>query len=296
MRFLIARSILCLVILLFFSICVGGRESEAASVLIVGDTQYKPVADVVDVIKGTLKSPPKTYKTADIRGKLTPIASREGATLVIALGKDALDEALKLPSSVTVVYGLVLAPPHITRANTTGVYMATPAIEYINISRRYLPGLKRLSLIGSHDMLRVLDGKSYWQVASFQVGNTAQLFKSVNELDNCNAMVLLPDGDLLNPSVLERMHLLAYRKNVPLLGISESNVRQGSLFALVFDPASLGRQIGERAAALLSGADVASIPPSPPQRFNLFVNVSTARKVGVSIPDEMIRIAKKIYE
>lgn len=296
MRFLIARSILCLLILLFFSICVGGRESEAASVLIVGDTQYKPVADVVDVIKGTLKSPPKTYKTADIRGKLTPIASREGATLVIALGKDALDEALKLPSSVTVVYGLVLAPPHITRANTTGVYMATPAIEYINISRRYLPGLKRLSLIGSHDMLRVLDGKSYWQVASFQVGNTAQLFKSVNELDNCNAMVLLPDGDLLNPSVLERMHLLAYRKNVPLLGISESNVRQGSLFALVFDPASLGRQIGERAAALLSGADVASIPPSPPQRFNLFVNVSTARKVGVSIPDEMIRIAKKIYE
>lgn len=296
MRFLIARSILRLVILLFFSICVGGRESEAASVLIVGDTQYKPVADVVDVIKGTLKSPPKTYKTADIRGKLTPIASREGATLVIALGKDALDEALKLPSSVTVVYGLVLAPPHITRANTTGVYMATPAIEYINISRRYLPGLKRLSLIGSHDMLRVLDGKSYWQVASFQVGNTAQLFKSVNELDNCNAMVLLPDGDLLNPSVLERMHLLAYRKNVPLLGISESNVRQGSLFALVFDPASLGRQIGERAAALLSGADVASIPPSPPQRFNLFVNVSTARKVGVSIPDEMIRIAKKIYE
>jgi ABC-type uncharacterized transport system substrate-binding protein len=248
------------------------------------------------VIKSGLDSSPKVYKTADIRGNLSSIVSRQGAALVIALGKDALDEAMQLPSSVTVVYGLVLAPPQINRPNTTGVYMATPAIEYINISRKFLPSLKRLSLVGSHEMLRVLDGKSYWQVASFQVGNTSQLFKSVNELENSNAIVLLPDGDLLNPSVLERMHLLAYRKNVPLLGISESNVQQGSLFALVFDPVSLGRQIGEQAAELLSGTVVASVPPSPPQRFNLFVNVSTAKKVGVSIPHEMIRIAKKVYE
>lgn len=270
--------------------------ARAASVLIVGDTQYKPVADVVDVIKNTLPSAPRILKTADIRGKLSVAVAREHASLVIALGKDALDEALKLPSSVTVVYGLVLAPPQITRTNTTGVYMATPAIEYINITRKFLPGLRRLSLVGSHDMLRVLDGKSYWQVASFQVGNTTQLFKSVSDLESSNAMVLLPDGDLLNPTVLERIHLLAYRKNVPLLGISEGNVRQGSLFALVFDPVSVGRQIGEQANTLLQGVETASVPPSPPRKFNLFLNIATAKKVGVAIPEEMIRIAKRVYE
>jgi ABC-type uncharacterized transport system substrate-binding protein len=37
------------------------------------------------------------------------------------------------------------------------------------------------------------------------------------------------------------------------------------------------------------------LPPSPPKRFNLFVNTTTAKKVGVTIPDEMMQVAKRIY-
>lgn len=296
MKIRIAHAMQGIVVLLLFAFAGSAGTSEAAGVLLVGDTQYKPVADVVSVIKNSMTTPPKIYKTIDIKGRLGTVVRREEASIVIALGKDALDEALKLPSSVAVVYGLVLAPPQSSRPNITGVYMATPAIEYVNLSRKFLPSLKRLSLVGSHDMLRALDGKSYWQVASFQVGNTTQLFRAVSELDPCNAMVLLPDGDLLNPAVLERMQLLTYRKNVPLLGISEGHVRQGSLFALVFDPATIGRQIAEQASVLQTGISAAAIPQTPPKRFNLFVNMSTAKKVGVPIPDEMIRIAKKVYE
>ena len=94
---------------------------------------------------------------------------------------------------------------------------------------------------------------------------------------------------------MDNVYLFSYRNSIPLLGISERNVKQGSLFALVFDPVSIARQIGEKVLDARNGVDMDEMPPSPPLEFNLFVNTNTARKMGIVIPDEMIRKAKKIY-
>lgn len=282
--------------LLLFLLLLFSSPACAAKVLIIGDTQYAMVAGVVSDIQVALRTQSKEYSTAEIKGKLAAVVDREDAEIVVALGMEALGEALRLPPSVAVVYGLVIAPPGKSRANVTGVYMSPPVSEYVATVRRYLPELARLSVVGSQSMMKSLSGGDSGQVASYSVGTSADLVSTVNRLVDAKALLLLPDANLLTAPVMSNIYLFSFRKNIPLLGISETNVKQGSLFALVFDPKSVSRQIGEKVQSILNGADVEDIPASPPRKFSLYVNSNTAQKMGIEIPDEMLRKAKKVYQ
>lgn len=292
--FVVSRTKLLAALFICFVSLLPSR-SHSADVFIVGDTKYKPVADVISEIRSTLKMKVTVYGTSDVKGRLGSITRSEGARLVVALGKDAVDEALKLPPDITIVFGLVIAPPKTSRPNITGVYMSTPVNEYISTVRRYLSSIKKISVVGSHDLIKVLDGTHHNHISAYRVGSSSELVNTVDRLDDSDAVLLLPDTALLTSSVMDRVYLFSYRKNIPVLGISESNVKHGSLFALVFDPSGVGRQIGEKILDALGNGNPVQIPPSPPAKFNLCLNTNTARKMGIVIPDEMIRKAYKIY-
>jgi len=269
----------------------------AAKVLIVGDTQYAMVADVVSVIQSSLRTSSKDYATSEIRGgRLGAIVEREDARVVVALGTEAINEALRLPPEIPVVYGLVVAPPRSGRQNITGVYMSPPVSEYLTLMRHYLPSLSRFSVVGSSQMMKNLLGGDTGKVSAYSVSSAADMVSTINNLSDARALLLLPDANLLTSQALSSALLYSFRKNIPLIGVSEMNVKQGTLLALVFDSRTICRQIGEMVQDILDGTDVTDIPASPPKKYNLYVNGNTAHKMGIALPDEMVRKAKKIYE
>lgn len=282
--------------LFLFSLLLLSSPASAAKVLIVGDTQYALVADVVAEIQLSLRTQVKEYATGEVRGKLSTLVEREDAQVVVALGVEAIGEAQRLPAEIAVVYGLVVVPTRNGRANVTGVYMSPPVSEYAAMVRHYLPALGKISVVGSQNMLKSLHSGDTPQVTAYQVASSAELLTTVNRLGDTRALLLLPDANLLTASVMANIYLYSFRKNIPLLGISEANVKQGSLFALVFDPKAVSRQIGEKVQSILNGAEADDLPPSPPKKFNLYINSNTARKMGIDIPDELLRKAKKIYQ
>lgn len=290
------RRIALVMVLFLFFLQLLSSPASAAKVLIVGDTQYALVADVVAEIQLSLRTQVKEYATGEIRGKLGALVEREDAQVVVALGMDAIGEAQRLPAEIAVVYGLVVVPPKSGRANITGVYMSPPVSEYAVTIRRYLPELDRISVVGSQNMLKSLHSGDTPQVAAYHVASSAELLTTVNRLGDTRALLLLPDASLLTSAVMEKIYLFSFRKNIPLLGVSEANVKQGSLFALVFDPKAVSRQIGEKVQTILNGAEAEDLPPSPPKKFNLYINSNTARKMGIEIPEEMLHKAKKIYQ
>jgi len=269
--------------------------AASAEVVLVGDITLQPVVTIISGIRETLNAPLKVYSPAEARGRLTGIVAEEGAKTVIALGKDAINDALQLPPSVAVIYDMVILPPRTNRPNTTGLYMATPVAEYMNVIKKYLPSLRRVSVVSSQEIIRTLGGAAHAQVAAYQVNSSLDLINTVKELDEADAFLLLPDVPLLTSTALEEIYLFSFRKNVPILGISEKHVKQGSLFALVFDPASVGRMIGEKALEAVNGEDMGRTPPAPSRTFSLYINTDTAKKMGVAIPAELLRKAKAVY-
>jgi putative ABC transport system substrate-binding protein len=269
--------------------------AESAEVIVVGDAQLAPVAHIISGIRETLDTPVKVYPPTNVKDRLKGITEREDAKVVVALGRDALDEALRLPPTIPVIYDLVITPPNITRSNTTGFYMATPVREYMSIVRKYLPSLKHVAVVGSPGLIRAVEGERDSQVALHRVKNSFQLVEKVQHLESVDAVLLLPDVSLLSEAALGEIYLFSFRRGIPILGISEKSVRAGSLFALVFDPVSVGKNIGEDATRAINGIDIGRIPPSPPGNFDLFVNKGTAEKMNIVLPAELIRRAKRVY-
>jgi putative ABC transport system substrate-binding protein len=254
------------------------------------------VVNIISGIREQLDSPLKIYSPADIKGKLQDIAIKENSKVVIALGKEAIGDAVLLPTAYAVIYDLVVTPPSISRPNTTGFYMATPVKEYVNIIRKYLPAVKHLAVIGSPALMKTLEDTEDSHVELFKVKSSFELLDTLKRLNAADAILLLPDVSLLKASVMEEIYLFSFRRAIPILGISEKNVRQGALLALVFDPVSVGRHIGENASYAIKGMDVGKIPPSPPQKFELFINAETAKKMGIALSSDLLKKAAKVYQ
>ncbi|MDO9309497.1 MAG: ABC transporter substrate binding protein [Deltaproteobacteria bacterium] len=268
---------------------------HAADVLIIADAQLKPVMEVTLGMRKTLHASTKTYSPGEVRGNLTAILQKEEARVVVALGREALAEALTLPQSIPVIYDMVVTPPAVSRSNTVGFFMATPAGEYAELVRNHLPGLKQVSVVGSRTLLNLLAGDLSYPLNSHTVNNTVEFVNMVKQLDNADAILLLPDSGIMTATAMEEAYLLSFRRRIPLLGISERHVKEGALLALVVDMVNVGRVIGEYATRALKSGSVGQQSAFPPRKFDLYLNMGTARKMRLNIPDELVRMARKAY-
>lgn len=270
-------------------------DCAASEVIVLGDTRLKPVVEILSGIRKTLRASAKTYAPSDVRGDLKTVVEKENAKVVIALGREALGEAVQLPPAITVIYDLVVTPPRISRPNTTGFYMAIPTRDYIDLIASHLNSIKHIAVVGSRDQLNFLTGDTNQSVTSYSVKNSFEFVNTVRQIFGADAILLMPDASLLTETAMEEAFLLSFRRNIPLIGISEKQVKEGALLALVVDTVSVGRLIGEYATKAVNGVNVGQLPPSPPRKFELYLNTDTARKMGIHIPDEMVRMAKKAY-
>ncbi len=267
----------------------------ADDVVIIADSRLAPAYNIISGIRKSLHATIKVFSPAEARESLGRLVEKEKPRVVVALGKEALAEAMRLPPSIPVIYDMVVIPPQITRANCTGFYMAVPVNEYAELLRNYLCSIKKIAVIGRRDRMHILAGEMPQQTANCIVGNAFELVEAVRQIKDADAILLLPDAELLPAVAMEEVFLISFRRKIPLLGISEKQVKDGALLALVVDTEEVGRRIGEYARKAMKGVNIGLYPPSPPKRFELFVNRDTARKMGIRLPSELLRMAKRAY-
>jgi len=291
------KALLALAIMLFAAALPGAspRPAETAEVIIVGDTNVRLVGELVTGIRKTLRHSMKTYTPAEVKGSLDRIVQQEGARVVIVLGRDALAEADRLPEGMPVIYSLFLTPPATKRPNTTGFYMAAPAAEYLDLVRKHIPSIRKIAVLGSPEQLRLLAGDDSSGLNLYAVQNCVQLVDTLRSIADADAILLLPNASLLTAAVMEEVGLVSFKKGIPLLGISERQVNEGALLALVGDVDDLGQSIGELASGILLGKTIHAKPPACPRRFVLFLNRETARKMGIQLPAGFLKTARKVY-
>ena len=268
---------------------------DAAEVLIICDTQLRPVTEIVSGIKKTLKSPFRIYSPSEVQGTLDSVVAKENAKVVVALGKSALFAALRLPPTIPVIYDMVVVPPLISRPNTAGFYMATPAREYAELIRNHLHSIRKFAVVGSSNQLSILARGGVPQQTVFGVKNSVEFVDAVRQMSDADAILLMPDVSLLTPTAMNEAFLISFKRGIPLFGVSEQNVKEGALLALVVDTVNVGKLIGEATARVLRGGDLGQAQASPPAKFDMYLNTATASRMGIQIPSEMMRMAKRVY-
>lgn len=283
---------------LFFCVILAISSSAgAADVLVIGDIKLKPVAEVVSSLKRSASFSIIVKSPGEVRDNLAGVVTREGAKAVVALGTDAVYISLSLPESVPVIYGLVINPPETKRKNITGIYMATPVEKYLAVIEKYFPRIEKVGLIYERAGQRPVSAAPLSSHLEVQyAGNPYEFLESIKRLDkSIDALLLVPEKNLITSSSLQRAYIFSFTEKVPLIGISEKHVKEGSLMSVVFDIDDMGRQLGDLIHRVMMHGTAMGSPQFPPEKYKVYFNKQTAESMGIRVEPELLKVAERVY-
>jgi len=94
----------------------------------------------------------------------------------------------------------------------------------------------------------------------------------------------------------EQIVALAGQRRLPSMMGNATFTARGGLISYGADTSELNRQAGVYVARILRGEKPADLPVVQPTKFELWVNLKTAKALGLSIPESFLLLADKVIE
>jgi putative ABC transport system substrate-binding protein len=111
--------------------------------------------------------------------------------------------------------------------------------------------------------------------------------------ESCDALFVLVDPrTTLNRRSVE----LAYEWRLPAIYQGGFIVDMGGLMSYSPDYYEGSRQVAVQVNRILKGANPADLPVEQPTKFELEINLKTAKALGLTIPDSIVARADKVIE
>jgi putative ABC transport system substrate-binding protein len=108
-------------------------------------------------------------------------------------------------------------------------------------------------------------------------------------------LVVMPDGGFTNVHRGEII-LLAAQNNIPALYPTSGFVRDGGLVSYGPDRADIMRRSASYIDRILRGAKPADLPVQLPTKFEMVVNLKTAKALGLTVPQSILLRADEVIE
>jgi ABC-type uncharacterized transport system substrate-binding protein len=95
---------------------------------------------------------------------------------------------------------------------------------------------------------------------------------------------------------MNRRSILAARHMLPAIGILRSFTEAGVLMSYGASQTDAYRRAGQYASQVLKGAKAADMPVELATKFDLVINVATAKALGLEIPPNLLALADEVIE
>lgn len=118
-------------------------------------------------------------------------------------------------------------------------------------------------------------------------------FTTLSEL-KIGALLLIPDP--LFQSSRTQIIALAARHSVPTIYYTGTYAASGGLVSYGASFAEMYRQMGVYVGKILKGAKPADLPVLQPTKFELIINLKTAKTLGLNVPPSLLAQATEVIE
>ena len=134
------------------------------------------------------------------------------------------------------------------------------------------------------------------QLPILQAGSESQIDAAFASLVELRAGGLLAGGDPFFSSRREQLVALASRHAVPAIYDWRGYAISGGLISYGVDFASAYRLVGIYVGRILKGEKPADLPVQQPTKFELVVNLKTAKALGLTVPQSILARATEVIE
>jgi putative tryptophan/tyrosine transport system substrate-binding protein len=191
--------------------------------------------------------------------------------------------------------------------NVTGTVNLEASLggKWLALLSEIAPGLKRAAIMFNPDTASVLAYMVPFETAarSFQVVPIPAPVHSEVEIETTIiALGREPGGGLVvmpgvfGPARRAAIILTATRNNVPAVYPNSVWARDGGLLSYGVDPVDTFRRAATYVDRILRGAKPAELPVQLPTKFEMVVNLKTARSLGLTVPQSILLTADEVIE
>ena len=193
--------------------------------------------------------------------------------------------------------------------NMTGftIFPATITGKYLSMLKEMVPQLVRVAIIynpdsapaaGTFFLTPFADAAKEFKVEPItaQVHNPAEIESAIAKLgrEPKSGLIVMPDNFT---SVHRKLIIsLAAQFRIPTIYPYRYFAEEGGLLSDGVDTSDLFRRAAEYASRILRGAKPADLPVQAPTKFELVINLRTAKALGIVIPKILLAGAEQVIE
>jgi len=234
--------------------------------------------------------------------------------VIVAQGTPSVIAAKQATSVIPIVFAAVGDPvgsglvASLSRpgGNVTGLstQQTDTASKRIELFREMVPGLRRLAIMGNVGNPAVELELSEVQSTARAFGLEATAFELLRAEDIAPAFDALKGradalyvcGDPLVFTNRIRVNTLAQGARLPTMYLLGEYVEAGGLMSYGPSVPDLYRRAADFVDKIPRGAKPADIPVEQPTKFDLIINITTAKALGLEIPPTLLARAEEVIE
>ena len=190
--------------------------------------------------------------------------------------------------------------------NITGmsIQQTDTAGKRIELLREVVPRLARLAVMANSGapgaMIEMREVATTartlgLEVVPIEVSQAGEIFSSIESIkDRVDALYVATDPLIFSNRI--EINAMAQRQRTPTIYGSREYVDAGALMSYGPNWIDLFRHAAEQVDKILRGTKPADIPVQQPTKFDLVVNVRTARALGLEIPPSLLARADEVID
>jgi len=134
------------------------------------------------------------------------------------------------------------------------------------------------------------------RVEFLTASNQAEIDQAFAAIRPGRFSIVIISGDNFYLTQMQRMAALATQARVPAIGPLREFAAEGGLLSYGASIPDVFRQAGMLAGKVLKGAHAAELPVQQATRFELVINLKTARALGIQLSSKLLALADEVLE